>query len=108
MLLSTRESEADCCCKGDKAECGSEETFACLVRRAPRAANGPPAGPAAALASWPELLGTRSQLLIDPQTCGPLLAAVPQPQAGPCLAAMKAAGFAQAALIGTVQRQEQF
>ena len=63
---------------------------------------------AAALASWPEQLGTRAQLLIDPQTCGPLLAAVPQPQAGPCLAAMKAAGFAQAALIGTVQRQEQF
>ena len=62
---------------------------------------------AAALALWPELLGTRSQLLIDPQTCGPLLAAVPQPQAGPCLAAMHAAGFAQSALIGTVQRQEQ-
>ena len=63
---------------------------------------------AAALASWPEQLGTSAQLLIDPQTCGPLLAAVPQPQAGPCLAAMQAAGFAQAALIGTVQRQEQF
>jgi selenide,water dikinase len=63
---------------------------------------------AAALAFWPEQLGTRAQLLIDPQTCGPLLVAVPQPQAGPCLAAMKAAGFAQAALIGMVQKQEQF
>ena len=63
---------------------------------------------AAALALWPELLGTRAQLLIDPQTCGPLLAAVPQQQAGPCLAAMQAAGFAQAAIIGTVQSQEQF
>ena len=39
------------------------------------------------------MLGTRAQLLIDPQTCGPLLAAVPQPQAGPCLAAMQAAGL---------------
>ena len=63
---------------------------------------------AAALALWPELLGTRAQLLIDPQTCGPLLAAVPQQQAGPCLAAMQKAGFAQAAIIGTVQSQEQF
>ena len=63
---------------------------------------------AAALALWPQLQGIHAQLLIDPQTCGPLLAAVPQPQAAPCLAAMHAAGFAQAALIGTVQRQEQF
>ena len=63
---------------------------------------------AAALAFWPELLGPRAQLLIDPQTCGPLLAAVPQQQASPCLAAMQAAGFAQAAIIGTVQSQEQF
>jgi selenide,water dikinase len=60
---------------------------------------------AAALATWPELLGIRAQLLIDPQTCGPLLAAVSEQQAGPCLAAMRSAGFAQAALIGTVQSQ---
>ncbi len=58
---------------------------------------------ASALARWPELLGTRAQLLIDPQTCGPLLAAVPEQQAGPCLAAMRSAGFSQAAWIGTVQ-----
>ena len=58
---------------------------------------------AAALARWPELLGTSAQLLIDPQTCGPLLAAVPEQQAGPCLAAMRSAGFSQAAWIGTVQ-----
>ena len=62
---------------------------------------------AAALALWPELLGTRAQLLIDPQTCGPLLAAVPERQAGPCLAAMQKAGFPEAAIIGTVQSQEQ-
>ena len=55
------------------------------------------------LSKWPEQLGTRAQLLIDPQTCGPLLAAVPEQQAGACLAAMQAAGFAQAARIGTVQ-----
>ena len=60
---------------------------------------------AAALALWPELLGTRAQLLIDPQTCGPLLAAVPEQQAGPCLAAMRSADFSQAARIGTVQNK---
>ena len=58
---------------------------------------------ASLLSKWPEQLGTRAQLLIDPQTCGPLLAAVPEQQAGACLAAMQAAGFAQAARIGTVQ-----
>ncbi len=41
-------------------------------------------------------------LLIDPQTCGPLLAALPAEQAPAALAAMRAAGFAQAALIGRV------
>ena len=61
---------------------------------------------AAALASWPQLLGTRAQLLIDPQTCGPLLAAVPEQQASSCLAAMRAAGFPQAALIGMVKSNE--
>ena len=63
---------------------------------------------AAALALWPQLQGTRAQLLIDPQTCGPLMAALPKQQAGPCMSAMKDAGFAQAAIIGTVQSQEQF
>jgi selenide,water dikinase len=41
-------------------------------------------------------------LLIDPQTCGPLLAALPNEQAPAALAAMQAAGFAQAAVIGRV------
>jgi selenide,water dikinase len=41
-------------------------------------------------------------LLIDPQTCGPLLAALPAEAAGPALAALQAAGFLQAAVIGRV------
>ena len=42
------------------------------------------------------------QLLIDPQTCGPLLAALPAAQAPATLAAVQAAGFPDAALIGQV------
>lgn len=42
-------------------------------------------------------------LLIDPQTCGPLLAALPAERAGAALAALQRAGFLEAALIGTVQ-----
>ena len=41
-------------------------------------------------------------LLIDPQTCGPLLAAFPTEQAPDALAAIRAAGFAEAAVIGRV------
>jgi len=41
-------------------------------------------------------------LLIDPQTCGPLLAALPAEQAPAALAAMRAAGFTEAAVIGRV------
>lgn len=41
-------------------------------------------------------------LLIDPQTCGPLLAAVPGPQAPAALAALKAAGFPEAAVVAEV------
>ena len=41
-------------------------------------------------------------LLIDPQTCGPLLAAVPAEQAAAALAALHAAGFGGAAVIGRV------
>jgi selenide,water dikinase len=47
----------------------------------------------------------RRDLLIDPQTCGPLLAALPVAQAAGALAAVRAAGFAQAALIGQVERR---
>ena len=57
---------------------------------------------AAALVHWPALGGVRAQLLIDPQTCGPLLAAVPADRAAACLAAMVRAGFSQAALVGRV------
>jgi selenide,water dikinase len=42
-------------------------------------------------------------LLIDPQTCGPLLAALPAPQAPAALQAIHAAGFGQAAVIGFVR-----
>ncbi|MCP9805206.1 selenide, water dikinase SelD [Cyanobium sp. T1B-Tous] len=44
----------------------------------------------------------RQGLLIDPQTCGPLLAAIPADQCDAALAALQQAGFAQAALIGQV------
>ena len=39
-------------------------------------------------------------LLIDPQTCGPLLAAVPKAHAGAALDALDGAGFDRAAVIG--------
>jgi selenide,water dikinase len=44
----------------------------------------------------------RQALLIDPQTCGPLLAAIPADQCDAALAALHKAGFEQAALIGRV------
>ncbi|KEF41605.1 MAG: selenide, water dikinase [Cyanobium sp. CACIAM 14] len=42
------------------------------------------------------------ELLIDPQTCGPLLAALPAERAPAALAALQGAGFREAALIGRV------
>ncbi len=44
----------------------------------------------------------QQQLWIDPQTCGPLLAALPAAAAHGALKAIRAAGFPQAALIGRV------
>ncbi len=45
---------------------------------------------------------TLESLLIDPQTCGPLLAALPADRAAAALRDLHAAGFDQAALIGRV------
>ncbi len=41
-------------------------------------------------------------LLIDPQTCGPLLAVLPAGRAGDALVAVRRAGFTEAAVIGRV------
>jgi selenide,water dikinase len=48
------------------------------------------------------LASPRGALLFDPQTCGGLLAAVPWDQADGLIAALQAAGDAQAAVIGRV------
>ncbi len=47
-------------------------------------------------------LAVRQQLLIDPQTCGPLLAALPAQTAPAALAALHGAGFSEAAIIARV------
>ncbi|MBD2422225.1 selenide, water dikinase SelD [Cyanobium sp. FACHB-13342] len=44
----------------------------------------------------------RRGLLIDPQTCGPLLAAIPADQCDAALADLQQAGFSKATLIGQV------
>ena len=58
-----------------------------------------PGGPVQLPAALPAV---RQQLLIDPQTCGPLLAALPADRAAAALADLQVAGFHQAAVIGQV------
>jgi selenide,water dikinase len=61
----------------------------------------------AVLKQWPALLKRQGeaavQLLLDPQTCGPLLAAIPAAHGPACLLAMQQAGFNQAAIIARVE-----
>ncbi|WP_237067502.1 selenide, water dikinase SelD [Microbulbifer guangxiensis] len=44
----------------------------------------------------------RWQLLVDPQTCGGLLGAVPMEQGPDCVLALQQAGYTEAAIVGTV------
>lgn len=61
----------------------------------------------AALARWPALQGVRAQLLIDPQTCGPLLFALPMDRAAACLQALQRLGCDSAAVVGQVRAERE-
>lgn len=63
---------------------------------------GAPLSGALAGSTAGSVAAARRALLIDPQTCGPLLAALPGERAAAALTALRAAGFDQAAVIGTV------
>ena len=58
-----------------------------------------------ALQRWPHLQGVRAELLVDPQTCGPLLVALPQEQAGACVQSLERLGWLDATVIGSVQQE---
>lgn len=47
-----------------------------------------------------------ARLLCDPQTCGGLLFSVPETEAAACVAALRAAGFPAASMVGRVCRSE--
>jgi selenide,water dikinase len=49
-----------------------------------------------------ERAAAHQALLIDPQTCGPLLAAIPAEAAATCLEQLALQGFGQACLLGHV------
>jgi len=76
-------------------EQGQSSSLAPANARALVALDGPIALNRAATAA-------EQQLWIDPQTCGPLLAALPEAAAQAALEAIRAAGFPHAALIGRV------
>ena len=59
-------------------------------------------GPESAFGGGAVGMAAVEALLIDPQTCGPLLAALPADRAGDALAALHRAGYPEAALIGRV------
>jgi len=59
--------------------------------------------PANAAALQPYCDGPMLAILADPQTAGGLLASVPDGQAAACLAALRAAGYRKAAMIGSVE-----
>jgi selenide,water dikinase len=61
-------------------------------------------GPESTSGGGPVGVAAVEALLIDPQTCGPLLAALPADRAVDALAALHRAGYPEAALIGRVLR----
>ena len=60
-------------------------------------------GGAVRLVSSSEGSQAHLDLLLDPQTCGPLLAALPSERADAAVEALRQAGFEQAAVIGLVE-----
>ena len=60
-------------------------------------------GPVRLCGAGDGLDAARRALLLDPQTCGPLLAALPSERADAAVEALRQAGFEQAAVIGLVE-----